>query len=136
MNIEAIVKELCAYHEEQEWFEFKENWFQPVALGEYVSALSNAAAVHGKKYGYFVWGVNDKTHEITGTDFHQYCDYKNEPYQNFLARNLTPGISFSFEEAELSGKRVVVLQIPAAKKLPTAFVNYPPPKGNGLVTIQ
>jgi len=64
------------------------------------------------------------------------CDYKNEPYQNFLARNLTPGISFSFEEAELSGKRVVVLQIPAAKKLPTAFVNYPPPKGNGLVTIQ
>ena len=31
--------DLCALSDEQEWFEFKENWFQPEALGEYVSAL-------------------------------------------------------------------------------------------------
>ena len=38
MDIQSIVKELCTYSDEQEWFEFKENWFQPEALGEYVSA--------------------------------------------------------------------------------------------------
>ena len=38
--------------DEQEWFEFKENWFQAEALGEYEyeyeSALSNAATFHYK----------------------------------------------------------------------------------------
>ena len=106
---------------EQEWFEFKENWFQPEALGEYVSALSNAAAFHYKKYAYFIWGVNDTTHEIVGTTFNQYCEYNKEPYQNYLARNLSPSINFSFEETEIYGKRVVGLVIPAATEIPTAF---------------
>ena len=44
MDIKQIVLDLCALSDEQEWFEFKENWFQPETLGEYVSALSNAAA--------------------------------------------------------------------------------------------
>ena len=64
MDIQSIVKELCTYSDEQEWFEFKENWFQPEALGEYVSALSNAAAFHHKSFAFFIWGINDKTHEI------------------------------------------------------------------------
>ena len=75
MDIKQIVLDLCALSDEQEWFEFKENWFQPEALGEYVSALSNAAAFHYKKYAYFIWGVNDTTHEIVGTTFNQYCEY-------------------------------------------------------------
>lgn len=121
MNIKQIVLELCAYDEEQEWFEFKENWFQPDALGEYVSALSNAAAFHYKSYAYFVWGINDETHEIVGTTFNQYCAHNQEPYQNFLARNLSPSINFSFEETTIDGKRIVVLVIPAAEEIPTAF---------------
>ena len=111
MNIEKLVLDLCAYDDEQEWFEFKENWFQPEVLGEYVSALSNAAAFHYKAQAYFVWGVNDETHEVVGTTFNQYGDYNKEPYQNFLARNLSPSINFSFEEAVIDDKRVVVLDI-------------------------
>ena len=119
MNIEKLVLDLCSYDAEQEWFEFKENWFQPEVLGEYISALSNAAAF--KPQAYFVWGVNDETHEIVGTTFNQYCDHNKEPYQNFLARNLSPSINFSFEEETIDGKRVVVLVIPAAEEIPTAF---------------
>ena len=121
MNIEKLVLDLCAYDDEQEWFEFKENWFQPEVLGEYISALSNAAAFHYKQQAYFVWGVNDETHEIVGTTFNQYCDHNKEPYQNFLARNLSPSINFLFEEEIIDGKRVVVLVIPAAEEIPTAF---------------
>ena len=120
-KLEKIVINLCAKEDEQEWFEFKENWFEPVQLGEYVSALSNAATYHNEENAYFIWGVDDNTHEIVGTDFNQYCDYKKEPYQNYLARNLSPSIGFEFEELTIKGKRVVALTIPAAKNVPTAF---------------
>ena len=56
MKVKEIINELLQFSKEREWFEFKENWFQPVTLGEYVSALSNAEALIGKDYGYFVWG--------------------------------------------------------------------------------
>ena len=56
MDIKSIVRDLCAYDDEQEWFEFKENWFQPEALGEYVSAMSNAAAFHYRKHA-FLFGA-------------------------------------------------------------------------------
>lgn len=120
-NLEDTVKRMCAKDDEQEWFEFKENWFEPVQLGEYVSALSNAAAYHQEENAFFIWGVNDETHEIVGTDFNQYCDYNREPYQNYLARNLSPSIGFEFEDLVIDGKKVVVLIIPSAKNVPTAF---------------
>ncbi len=121
MDVKKIVQELCSYNDEQEWFEFKVNWFEPQSLGEYVSAMSNAAAYHKRKYAFFVWGVNNDTHEIVGTKFNQYCDYKKEPYQNYLARNLSPSLNFMFDEDLIDGKRVVLLTIPAAVELPTAF---------------
>ena len=121
MKIKEIINELLQFSKEREWFEFKENWFQPVALGEYVSALSNVAALLGKDYGYFVWGINDETHEIVGTDFDYYQDYRHEPYQNYLNRNLSPRIKFEFGEDVINGKRVVVLAIEAAKEIPTSF---------------
>lgn len=121
MSIQEIVAELCGYSDEQEWFEFKENWFEPETLGEYVAALSNAAAFHYRKTAYFIWGVSDKNHEVVGTNFNQYREVNKEPYQNYLARNLSPSINFSFEETNINGKRVVVLVIPAAEDIPTAF---------------
>ncbi len=120
-RLEKTVRSLCDKNYEQEWFEFKENWFEPAQLGEYISALSNAAAYHSEENAYFIWGVNDKTHEIVGTTFNQYCNYNQEPYQNYLARHLSPSIDFEFEELMLDEKRVVVLTIPAAKNIPTAF---------------
>ena len=50
-----------------------------------------------------------------------FITFYKEPYQNYLARNLSPSIGFEFEELKIDGKRVVVLVIPAAKNVPTAF---------------
>lgn len=121
MGLEDKISELTGYAEEQEWFEFKENWFQPDELGEYVSAISNSAAFHYQEMGYFVWGVKDDTHEIVGTSFDPYLEYHKEPYQNYLARNLSPSLNFSFRELEVKGKRVVILLIPPAEEIPTSF---------------
>ncbi len=120
-NLDQIVLDLIAHKSEEEWFEFKENWYEPTELGYYISALSNAAVLQGQDFAYFVWGVNDNKHEIVGTKFKYHVDVKSEPLQHFLARQLNPAIGFRFEELILQGKRVVVLIIPAAEKVPTAF---------------
>ena len=121
IKLKQVINKLLSYSEEQEWFEFKENWFQPDQLGEYISAISNVAAYLSLNKGYFIWGINDESHEIVGTTFNQYQDYNKEPYQNYLARNLSPSISFKFEELMVQDKRVVILTIPAAKEIPTSF---------------
>lgn len=115
------VNELREYGTEREWFEFKENWFEPKALGEYISAMSNSAAYEGQEYAYFIWGVQDKTHELTDTKFDPHRDINGEPLKHFLARQLYPDIDFRFEEIMIENKRVVVLIIPAAKTVPTSF---------------
>ena len=96
-NTEQTVADLTAYPTELPWLEFKENWFEPHALGEYLSALSNAAALAGRSHGYMVWGVNDATHEIVGTDFTWHRDVKHEPLEHYLARQLSPDLAFAFD---------------------------------------
>ena len=77
-----IINELRAYDLEREWFEFKVNWYKADELGEYISALSNSAAWEGKQQGYFVWGIDDVTHEIKGTDFNCNQNVRNEPLKH------------------------------------------------------
>lgn len=38
-------------------------------IGEYISALSNSAALCERLKAYLVWGVQDDTHEVVGTEF-------------------------------------------------------------------
>ena len=85
-ELKSIVKSLVAHQHEEEWFEFKENWFESHALGEYISGMSNAAAMVGEEYAYFVWGVENNTHIIKGTTFDIHQDVKNEPLKHYLAR--------------------------------------------------
>lgn len=121
MDLEKIVRELIDYPREANWFEFKENWYEPNGIGEYISSLSNAAALEGQAFGYLIWGVNNDTHELTGTKFDYTVDVKNEPLEHFLARQIVPDNNFSFHELTLDGKRIVVMVVPAASKVPTSF---------------
>ena len=116
-----IIKNLISHQTEKEWFEFKENWYEAHGIGEYISALSNAAAICRQEYGYLVWGVNNETHEVLGTKFNYRVDVKGEPLEHYLARQLKPDIVFSFHEVDFANKRVVLLEIPGAKNVPTSF---------------
>ena len=53
----SLVRELCKLPQETEWVEFKVNDAEPQAIGEYLSALANSAALAGKAFAYLVWGV-------------------------------------------------------------------------------
>lgn len=76
----GLVRELCKLPHETDWVEFKLNQDTPEEIGEYISALANAAALHGKAQAYLLWGVENGTHVIAGTRFSPSSAKKgNEP---------------------------------------------------------
>jgi len=104
------------------WVEFKENLNNPEDIGEYLSALSNAAALENKPEAYLIWGIQDTTHEPVGTTFNPWTLKKsNEDLQNWLARLLSPRLHFQFHEVLYDGKRLVVLEIPRPHDRPVQF---------------
>jgi predicted HTH transcriptional regulator len=118
----SLVNELCKLPRETEWVEFKVNDAEPQEIGEYLSALSNAAALCGKAFSYLVWGVADRDHELVGTDFDPgTAKVGNEELENWLLRLLSPRIDFHFHAFVSEGKRVVLLDIGQAFRHPVAF---------------
>lgn len=120
-NTIDIINRCLSYDDEQEWFDFKDSWFDLDGLGKYISALSNAAAMAGEPFGYLIWGIHNETHGYTNTSFKYKRDIKNEPIEHYLARNISPSIFFSFDEETVDNNRVVILKIPAARIVPTEF---------------
>jgi hypothetical protein len=118
-----LILELAALPKETEWVEFKVNNDKPDEIGEYISALSNSAALLGKPTAYIVWGIDDDTHEVKGTDFRPRSQKGkgNEELENWLRRLLTPRVDFRIHEGEVGGKRVAVFEIPAALTCPVQF---------------
>ena len=95
-NLNNILEDLISRDYEEDWFEFKENWYEPHALGEYISGMSNAAAMAGQDFAFFVWGIEDGSHQVVGTDFDFHRDVKNEPLEHYLARQMKPDLAFEF----------------------------------------
>ena len=103
-EIMSLVLETIKLPKESEWVEFKQNKNDPQMIGEYISALSNSAALNGKTSAYMIWGIDDKTHKIVGTSFSPSADKKgNEVLENWLLRLLEPKIDFRFYEQEIDG---------------------------------
>ena len=67
-DLTLLLDRLLAQTGEHEWLEFKHN-DDPHTIGEYISALANAAALDGEPCGFMVWGVEDETRRVLGTRF-------------------------------------------------------------------
>ncbi|MBD3798116.1 MAG: putative DNA binding domain-containing protein [Campylobacterales bacterium] len=120
--IKSLVKELLKLPNETEWIEFKHNNKDPQMIGEYISALSNVAALNGKANAYMLWGVDDTTHEILGTDFTPSQAKKGgEALENWLLRLTEPKIDYKFYELAINEKDIVLLEIAPAHRHPVTF---------------
>ena len=120
--VASLINELRGLASETEWAEFKVNNSDPRTIGENISALSNGAALNGKTSAYIVWGIEDSTHNLVGTDFYPATAKRgNEPLENWLHRLLNPQIDFRFYETRIGDKRVVLLEIEPAAHSPVAF---------------
>ncbi len=122
--LSSLVHELIALPTETEWVEFKANNDNPERLGEYISALSNSAALHGKAHAYCIWGIQDASHQIIGTHFSpMQTKVGQEELENWLLKLLSPKIHFQFFELEIESKKVVILEIGRAFRHPVQFKN-------------
>ncbi len=122
----ALIDELRARPAETAWLEFKGNNSDPEMIGKRCAALSNAARIDGQDLAYMVWGVEDGSHAVIGTDFNP--DTKkvgNQALPLWLANSLQPSIAFSFRPVAHPQGRLVLLEIPAATGAPVAFNGVP-----------
>lgn len=118
----SVVRELCKLAKETEWVELKRNNDNPREIGEYLSALSNGAALADKAFAYLLWGVDDSTRAIVGTTVTPMSDkIGNEELESWLLRQLSPKLNFRFHEVTVEGHRVVLLEVERARRQPTQF---------------
>jgi ATP-dependent DNA helicase RecG len=124
-----LLEELTAFPAETEWIEFKmgKGSITDEQIGEYISAMSNGATVKNKPFGYLIWGVENKTHTIKGTNF-SFTHAKhggNQDLELFLRINLYPKINFEVFEFDYQDKPIVLIRVPATKGEPVNFQKKP-----------
>ncbi|WP_323757544.1 ATP-binding protein [Roseivirga sp.] len=123
-ELNILLSELRSFPNETEWLEFKVN--NDVELGEYISALSNSACIHDKPFGYIVFGIDDKTHRIVGTNFNPNKKGKgNEDLIPWITRLLNPRIHFEVFTINHAEGNVVIFRIQATTNTPVAFQGTP-----------
>ena len=117
-----LIHDLRALPSESELVEFKVNLDDAEIIGRNISALANTAALRSKPSAYMVWGVENETHTIVGTDFDpDTAKWKKQPLELWLSQMLHPKPHFLFQSHEIAGKTVVVLEVSAAAAQPVRF---------------
>ena len=114
--------EICTLYDETEWIEFKVNNSNPQEIGEYISALSNSACLLNQPKGYLVFGIEDKTLRIVGTNVEPSKMKKgSELLEPWLAQLLNPRIDFVIYETQYNDSRIVIFEIDATYNQPVHF---------------
>ena len=120
--IEAIIQEARNNMYELPWIEFKENNSNPQRIGEYVSALSNTAALYNQEHAFLIWGINDVSHEIVGTSFDPAkTKIGNQDLSLWVSTQLQPQVQFYFHKTQIEGKEIVLLEVGCAFSNPVKF---------------
>ncbi|MFH0958217.1 MAG: RNA-binding domain-containing protein [Pseudomonadota bacterium] len=122
-ELTALVDRLRSEPSETEWLEFKANSLESQAIGEYISALANAASVAGKPNGYLVFGIDDAAHNIVGTKFEPKTIKAkgNQDLLIWLSQKLQPNVGVETHILNHPEGRVVVFRIGTAHGQPVRF---------------
>jgi len=122
-ELTALLERIRREPHETEWLEFKENYYEPQVLGEYLSALANAACLAGKPRGYLIFGVQDQTHAVVGTQFvpHAVKAKGNQDLLMWLAMGLQPNVGFEVHALAHPKGRVVFFEVGPAWDRPVRF---------------
>lgn len=123
-QLEKLIKNLVSLPSETETVEFKENKFSEDDIGKRISALSNSANLHDIKNAFLVFGIQDSTHNIVGTDFSPRNEkIGNDQLEFWLSKMINPRVDFRIHEFEYKTKTVVIFEIPPAINQPVKYNN-------------
>ena len=121
-NADKLVIELTKLSTEKSWIEFKHNNCDPIMIGQDISALANSAVLSGRNVAYMVWGVDDVTHEIIGTNVYLTKERKGaQELENWLRYMLSKNVNFEIDSVTVEGKHVEILSIYKAIGIPVSF---------------
>lgn len=121
-NLDRLINELRKLPNETQWVEFKHNNYEPTMIGQDISALANSAALHEKSCAYMLWGIDDTTHEIVGTDYNLLTLKKgNQELENWLRSLLSKNADFEFHTVPMNDNNVGVLIIQKAANQTVTF---------------
>jgi len=121
-ELKLLVNQLTGLPGENEWIEFKQSNMNPEEVGKRISALSNGACLSNQPYGYLIFGVEDESKKVVGTESHFKQQKKgNEELEHWLAQRLNPRIDFRVYDFEHNNHKVSLLQIPSATNQPVRF---------------
>jgi predicted HTH transcriptional regulator len=129
-QLARLVRELLRLPAETEWLEDKVDNSEAAEIGSYISALANGAALTDHDRGYLLWGIEDGSRAVVGTEFDpDRHKVGNENLHNWLLRHLSPQIHFTFHRVAVGDKLLVVLEIDRALQQPVTF------KGEAFIRI-
>ncbi len=119
----ALIDRLRGLPAETEWLEFKRNYYEPEQIGQYLSALANSACLGGRSSGYLVFGIDDETHEVVGTEFDPYTTKAkgNQDLLPWLGASLQPNTGFEVYLPDHPDGRVILFEIGPARDQPVSF---------------
>lgn len=125
-ELQQILQRLLADWE-GECVEFKEanDNFSTSEIGKYFSALSNESNLRGVSAAWLVFGVDNKTRSIIGTDYRQEKE-RLHGLKHQIAQGTDPSTSFrEIHELNTQAGRVVLFEIPAAPRgIPIAWQTH------------
>ncbi len=121
-ELRNLLTDLISLPKENEYVEFKTNNYKPESIGEYLSALSNSANLVKEKFGYLVFGIEDETHKVVGTNFKaSQTKIGNTELEVWLSLRLTPSISFNIYEFQYLDQNITLFRVPATRDQPVLF---------------
>ncbi|MFK4823176.1 ATP-binding protein [Paenochrobactrum sp. BZR 588] len=121
-NPEQLVHKLLALGRETEWVEFKNGNDGHELIGKYASSLANSAIFCNKDVGYLIWGIDDTTLEIVGTNVR--IDQKmvgNDTFLYWLNGRLDPRVTIDHASVIINKKNVEILAISPGYNQPVRF---------------
>lgn len=122
-----LIDALRALPSETPLLEFKANNFKPDMIGEDISALANSAVLTERVCSYMIWGIEDKTHSIIGTNETLQSikagdkEGAREELSNWLTHMLSANTEFSSRNVDYDGKNILIIEIQKPLGQPSTF---------------
>lgn len=118
----ALLGRLVTEPAESSWLEFKINNSDPQEIGEYVSALANAAMLANRDRAFLVFGIDDKSRQRIGTIVRLSKLKKGgEDFHNWLSRLVEPRILIECIDFECDGESFSIICIEPTYDRPVKF---------------
>lgn len=122
-ELKSLVDWLVSQPDESEIIEFKANFHSGDEIGERISAMSNSACLLREPFAYLVFGIEDNSKSIMGTDFEMSKKkVGSELLESWLMNRLEPRIDYRTFRFEYNpGVYITLIKIPTTTSAPVKF---------------